>query len=170
MKASQLFSSTLYSISFEEMIDDADFIVIGYVERQTTSWWNKKNKIVTITEIHVLEELKNNTHFSYNKVRVLTLGGELKEEKIGLWVPGEVQLREGVKYLMFLKKRKDFFVPIAMGYSVFEVSQINNNEFIYLQKDLPRLSNQGKNFIKKFPIPLQKVRQLIYLKVNRSEE
>lgn len=104
------------SLSLDQLAKNADVIVHGTVDRQTSSWNDARNRIYTVTEVRVEEALKGD--LKRNEVIVVRqLGGTV--DGISQVISGNAQLAEAEEVLVFLRadpeKSLHYVVGMAQG-------------------------------------------------------
>jgi len=92
----------------ENLIDNADSIVIGTVAEHNSYWNDKHTRIYTSVVLSIEESLKGTT---IERVTVILPGGEVDE--IGEWVSDMPSFDQGERVMIFLKKLSEAQLPSA---------------------------------------------------------
>jgi len=109
-------ATTIRKLSLDELISNADDIVVGKCEKKETAWIEKR--IFTIATIAVSQCAKGQTAGG-QKIQVYTLGGSVKEPlPVTMHVPGAETISVGEEMLLFLERfgdRKQFRRVVGMS-------------------------------------------------------
>lgn len=98
--ASSAFASMSVAMSMEELVGDADQVVVGTVVSQQ-SRWDEHRRIVTDVTIRVEESIKGRATVGQTVV-VTRLGGEVGD--LGMRVEGEATFEVGERAIVFAEK------------------------------------------------------------------
>jgi len=91
----------MVKLSLEELLEQADTVVVGTVAGQTSTWNNPHTAILTDSTVVVEQVIKGSP---VETVTVRTSGGMVG--KVGLWVEDEPPLRIGEEAVLFLDTRQ----------------------------------------------------------------
>jgi hypothetical protein len=92
-------ATTIAKLSFDQLTDQADYVVSGTVTRSWTAWDAPHKYIWTHYEVSVLSEIKGRAG---RTVEIEELGGVVGDT--GMSVPGSVIYQTGEKVLIFLSQ------------------------------------------------------------------
>ena len=104
----------------QNLINGADYIVEGVVERVESKWNEDKSLIFTYTDL-LIEKYVKGAPFAENKLQVVTLGGEVGD--IGLGVEDQPIFHEGKRVRLYFQERDGEFGIICAHFGVEELER-----------------------------------------------
>jgi len=110
-------ATTIDALSLEELVREASVILVAEVD-SSESLYDARGRIVTDHALRVHDVWRGDAPA---RPRVRVLGGVIGE--VGMRVPGEPALRQGERYLLFLRRGADPTVwrPVGMGQGVMKI-------------------------------------------------
>ena len=113
-------ATSMFKLDVPGLTQASDLVVRGTVVRQEARWTEDKRRIVTETEVEVLEVLKGSP--GATAIKVVQPGGEVGE--VGQHVSGTAQFRDAEHVVLFLEQRgPGRFVLTGMSQGKFRVER-----------------------------------------------
>lgn len=108
-------------VELEELVDQAQVIVVGRIEGIRSFWNQDRSLILTEAVVYVERRLKG---AGPKEIRVRTVGGKIPEENVGLWVPDEARFQPGETVVLFLADTdKDHYLVAGRFQGKYELTQ-----------------------------------------------
>lgn len=116
-------ATVVEKLSLEQLAERSERIVRGVVRTQHVAWSDDRRRILTFSEIEVLQELKGER----GPVLVVTSGGTI--DGLRSWPSGTPELRSGEEVVLFLARSRlveGAWVHYAMSASVLRVERVGD--------------------------------------------
>ena len=160
-------ATTVINVPLEQMAKESTVILHGRVEAQQVVQESGTDRILTLTAVEVLNEIKG-----IKKNEIITIyqvGGTLDGRT--LHVSGALKFRKGEEFILFGARFRDMIVSYGMGLGKYMVMDHSGDRFVLPEfGDVHRVEPDGKGGYKaanhKFPDPeplqlfLERVRNL----------
>ena len=152
--ASMAQATTVINVPLEQMAKESTVIVHGRVEAQQVVQEAGSDRILTLTAVEVLTEVKGLK--KNDIVTIYQVGGTLDGQT--LHVSGALKFRKGEEFILFGVRFRDMIVSYGMGLGKYMVMKHSGDTFVLPEfGDVHRVEPDGKGGYQsanhKFPDP-----------------
>lgn len=135
----QASATVVLSLTLQELVQQADQIVLGECEKMTSAWDDERKRI--FTQVTVLTEQCLKGGECPPRIRIRTLGGTVGN--IAMNVTGTSRFHEGERVFLFLKGSSGRFYQV-LGLSQGKFSILSRGSRSFVRRDMSGLTRAKK--------------------------